>query len=290
MKSFSLAAAAFAGAATARIVGMAAPAQIAPIQQINVTLITQDYIQSVQDLSCAFALTSELDGGGDLGTVHQGTANDSAIEEKSNVLDNLTFTLTMPDETTTKDKKYITGIVNSLYGVSNTAATIEFAVPVSTDGDANQENSDIIGTPGNCFASDTSKAKRDDSCFPTTTTTSIQSCLSLANSLVNDVYQNNSQSGSQDLGELQGHLGDVFRAVDVSSKGEVACGNPSTPPSWPSNLTPADSQARAIDILRNAQDGLNALQGDVNECGTDQAFQVVCTVMKFVDMLEEFPW
>ena len=48
---------AFLQAATARIVGLAGPSQITPGSTIDVTLITENYIQSVADISAAFALS-----------------------------------------------------------------------------------------------------------------------------------------------------------------------------------------------------------------------------------------
>lgn len=48
------------GMATARIVGVAAPSQLAPGEHFNVTLITQNYIQAITDVSAAVGLSTVL--------------------------------------------------------------------------------------------------------------------------------------------------------------------------------------------------------------------------------------
>ena len=45
------------GATTARIVGLAAPSKLAPGSDFQITLITEDYVQSVFDVSAAFGLS-----------------------------------------------------------------------------------------------------------------------------------------------------------------------------------------------------------------------------------------
>ena len=47
-----------AGLATARIVGVAAPSQLAPGADFELTLITENYIQTVVDVSAAVGLSS----------------------------------------------------------------------------------------------------------------------------------------------------------------------------------------------------------------------------------------
>lgn len=48
------------GAASARIVGVAVPAEIAPGSNFSITIITENYIQSVLDVSAAFGLTQTV--------------------------------------------------------------------------------------------------------------------------------------------------------------------------------------------------------------------------------------
>lgn len=286
-----------AGVATARIVGMAAPAMIAPNSNITITLITENYIQSVQDISAAFALSTQLTPGF-LGTQYLGSFY--LGPEKSNVLTNLTFSVTTPSDVSSV--KYITGAVNSLYGVSSGHVTLQFDVPM-TSGDETSDtlNSDVGGINGNCFASTPSdltppgdnssepnRASAGGACetFPTQTQTLIQTALLGADTLINSIVQNNNQTGQQDLGELNGALGDVFRAIDVGGKREQACNN-SPPGPWPP-LSPGDSQERTIQILRDAQSALQASQEDVIQCDASKAFSVVCQALRLVDQLDGY--
>lgn len=62
MRSQSTLAASMAllGAASARIVGIAAPSQIAPGVAFPITIITEDYIQTVTDIAAAFGLAQPV--------------------------------------------------------------------------------------------------------------------------------------------------------------------------------------------------------------------------------------
>lgn len=288
---------ALVGAATARIVGLAAPATIAPNSNITLTLITENYIQSVKDLSTAFALSPQSTSGF-LGTQYLGSFY--LGPEKSNVLTNLTFTVTTPSDISSV--KYITGAVNSLYGASNGPATYQFNVP-TTPGDQTSEklNSDVGGINGNCFASTPSDPSPPDDnstnpnppaaggpceTFPTQTQTLIQNALIRADAWIGSIAQGNNQTGRQNQGELNGALGDVFRAIDVNRKGEQACNNP-PPPAQPP-LSPGDAQVRAIQILRDAESALQVLQAEVIQCDASGAFDVVCQVLRLVENLDTY--
>ncbi|KAF2162582.1 hypothetical protein M409DRAFT_27203 [Zasmidium cellare ATCC 36951] len=286
---------ALAGAATARIVGLAAPATIAPNSNITLTLITENYIQSVKDLSAAFALSPQITNGF-LGTQY---LNSFYLgPDKSNVLNNLTFTVTTPSDISSV--KYITGAVNSLYGASNGPVTLQFDVPTTPGTETSDDlNADVGGTNGNCFASNpsdptppgdnsTTPPISSGQCdtFPTQTQTLIQSSLVRADAWIGSIAQNNNQTGRQSQGEFNGALGDVFRAIDVNRRGEQACNNP-PPPAQPP-LSPGDAQVRAIQILRDAESGLQVLQSEVIQCDASGAFNFVCQVLRLVDQLDTY--
>ena len=61
------------GVASGRIVGLAAPKVIVANETFTVTLITENYIQSVKDLVAAFALTPRVDLDGFIGTEYLGS-------------------------------------------------------------------------------------------------------------------------------------------------------------------------------------------------------------------------
>lgn len=48
------------GAASARIVGITAPSSIAPGSNFTITIITENYIQAVTDLTAAFGLYPQV--------------------------------------------------------------------------------------------------------------------------------------------------------------------------------------------------------------------------------------
>lgn len=189
--------------------------------------------------------------------------------------------------------------MTSLYGASNGATTIQWNLPVTFGDEVSSESvSSFEGTsvcstatssdpptpPTSAPAPDT--AHPNANCFPTATQTLIQSSLVYANALIDSVLRNDTQSGRQNRGELNGYLGDASAATGGGRQAE-SCGNPA-PPAWPP-LSEADSQIRAISILRDAQSGLNALSGAVLECDDELAKRVVCRVLSLADNLDDYP-
>ncbi|KAI5362809.1 hypothetical protein Slin15195_G101900 [Septoria linicola] len=288
---------ALAGAASARIVGLAAPKTIVANETFTVTLITENYIQSVKDLVAAFALTPRVDLDGFIGTEYLGSYY--LGPDKSNVLTNFTFEVTAP---ATNVGTYLSGVVTSLYGASNGATTLQWNVPITFGDEVSAEQVSTFEGSNVCSASTPSEPDSNTTtttppstgptslpatgdCFPTATQTLIQSSLVYANALIDSIVQSNNQTGRQNLGQLNGFLGDVSAAVGVG-RGGGSCNNPS-PPSWPP-LSPADSQIRAISILRDVQGALQAEQGAILECNETQAKSIQCTVLKLVDNLDSY--
>lgn len=137
----SIALTAFFGIASARIVGLAAPSIIAPNSEITVTLITENYIQSVADISAAFSLstasTTNYLGAPYLGSFYLGP-------DKSNIVANVTLTVNTPNDLT--GIRFLNGAVTSLYGASYGPVTVIFHVPVSPGTTTSDTlNSDVGG-------------------------------------------------------------------------------------------------------------------------------------------------
>jgi hypothetical protein len=291
--SIVLSIAAFAGLTAARISGIAAPSVIVANQNFTVTILTENYIQSVKDISAAFALSpNAADGflGVDyLGSFYLGPS-------KSNVITNLTLEVTAPS---TNNAKFLTAAITSLYGASNGPVTEQFSVPITFGDEVSDEmNSsferlsicstatapDSTTTASSSLPSNPSNPTATPSCtFPTMTNTLIQLSLVRADALINNIVQSDNQTGRQNLGELNGILGDVTRAVLPSGQ---SCNNEPTG-TWPP-LSPAGSQIRAIQILRDAESGLNVLRGAVIECNKSTAVSVLCRVLRLVDYLDSF--
>ncbi|SMQ54170.1 unnamed protein product [Zymoseptoria tritici ST99CH_3D7] len=272
--------------ATARISGIAAPSVIAPDSTFNVTILTENYIQSVKDISASFALSSTAADGflgvEYLGSFYLGPKN-------SNILTNITLEVTAPSTT---NAKFLTAAITSLYGASNGPVTEQFSVPItfgdetSDETTVSRDRSNICSTaaaPASSSASAIGPRATPSCTFPTMTNTLIQLSLVRAEGLINNIIQNDNRTGTQNLGELNGVLGDVTRAVLPSGQ---SCNNEPTGP-WPP-LSPADSQARAVQILRDAEGGLNALQGAVLECDKATAVSALCRVLHLVDYLDTY--
>ncbi|KAH6675624.1 hypothetical protein B0J14DRAFT_586921 [Halenospora varia] len=98
---------------TARIVGLRAPSQIAPGTPFTLTLLTENYIQSVYDVSAAFGIAPGAGYPQSLGTdlfssVYIGPAG-------SNVLNGLNYTVAISKEFA-KGEATLSASVMSLYG------------------------------------------------------------------------------------------------------------------------------------------------------------------------------
>jgi hypothetical protein len=121
----------------ARIVGLAGPEVISPNANITVSLITENYIQSVADISVAFSLSPAVYRGylGPLllGSFYLGSA-------RSNVLNNVNFTVQTPSDLS--DVHYINAAVTSLYGASHVPITMIWNLRV----DVGNATSTALGT------------------------------------------------------------------------------------------------------------------------------------------------
>ncbi|KAL1596660.1 hypothetical protein SLS60_009308 [Paraconiothyrium brasiliense] len=127
-----------ASLASARLTGLAAPATLAPSQPFTLTLLTENYIQTVADVSIAWGYS--LAPGYPLTL---GNPNDSAYlgPDKSNQLDNVTIETTAPKELENwKGKEVVlAGSLFSLYGASGTPSVTNFNVTVTVGDETSDE-------------------------------------------------------------------------------------------------------------------------------------------------------
>ncbi|CZT25008.1 uncharacterized protein RCC_10736 [Ramularia collo-cygni] len=261
--------------ATAIITGVAVPSTIAPGSTVSLTLTTANYIQSVADISVAFALSPAIYpgylGADLLGSFYLGPS-------KSNVLTNITFDVAVPANVA--DVKYLTAIITSLYGATHGPVTTQYNVPITIGKDTSDELSSSTSGTNVCTSSSSSVARDSTSCFPSATTSIIQSSIGFAGALIGNIDHGDNSTGRQNLGQLNGYLGDLSRAI------VPGCSTPPASP-WPP-LSPSDSKIRAIGMLRQVQDGLNALQGDVLACEVDLAKSVLCQVLAIVSGVAQY--
>ncbi|KAF9876406.1 hypothetical protein CkaCkLH20_06349 [Colletotrichum karsti] len=122
--------------ANARIYGIALPETVKAGDQVDAIIETENYIQSVQDVAIAFGIATEA-------AAYPGTLNTVIGSfylgpEKSNVLDNITETVTIPAGL--EPGKYVIAAgLYSLYGASSGPTLSNYNVTV-TVGDATSTN------------------------------------------------------------------------------------------------------------------------------------------------------
>ncbi len=112
--------------ASARIVGLAAPAAIAAGQPFTVSLLTENYIQSVYDVAAAFGITPGSGFPGSLGNV---IGSNYLGPDDSNTIEQLNFTVSI-DKSTVAGPATLSASVFSLYGASSGPTLVPFNVSV----------------------------------------------------------------------------------------------------------------------------------------------------------------
>lgn len=117
---------------SARIIGLAAPSTITPSTPFNITLLTENYIQSVADIAVAwgFQIPTSANPTGYPYTLGS-FANSSYLgPNKSNVLENVTVEASVP-ATLETGKDVVLGVaVMSLYGASAGPVTTGWNVTI----------------------------------------------------------------------------------------------------------------------------------------------------------------
>ncbi|OAL04595.1 hypothetical protein IQ06DRAFT_290651 [Phaeosphaeriaceae sp. SRC1lsM3a] len=118
--------------ASARIIGLAAPATLTPNASFTLTLLTENYIQSVADVAVAWGFQTPTENNPTGFPYTLGSFANSAYlgPEKSNTLQNVTIDATAP-ATLEKGKDVVLGVaVMSLYGASGGPITQAWNVTV----------------------------------------------------------------------------------------------------------------------------------------------------------------
>ncbi|KAJ0336223.1 hypothetical protein COL922a_008245 [Colletotrichum nupharicola] len=122
--------------ANARIYGIAFPETVKAGDQVNAIIETENYIQSVQDVAVAFGIA--LEASAYPGTLSTVIGSFYLGPEKSNVLDNITETVTIPADLAAGTYVVSAGVY-SLYGASSSTTLTNYNVTI-TVGDATSEN------------------------------------------------------------------------------------------------------------------------------------------------------
>ncbi|KAF2124509.1 hypothetical protein P153DRAFT_390553 [Dothidotthia symphoricarpi CBS 119687] len=132
MRFSSLTAAALTSAslASARIIGIAAPSTIAPSEPFTISLLTENYIQTVADISVAWGYTFSPYNA----TIGSFVSSAYLGPNVSNILTNISIPATAPaafNNTSYLGKEItLTAAVTSLFGASGSVSSSGFEVSV----------------------------------------------------------------------------------------------------------------------------------------------------------------
>ncbi|KAF1942881.1 hypothetical protein EJ02DRAFT_421843 [Clathrospora elynae] len=120
-----------ASLASARIVGIAAPATLTPNSTFTLTLLTENYVQSVADVAVAWGFSLAPGYPYSLGSF---TGSSYLGPSKSNTMKNVTVEATVPEELAGEDwvgkDVVLSAGVYSLYGASSGTTLTGFNVTV----------------------------------------------------------------------------------------------------------------------------------------------------------------
>ncbi|KAK7553672.1 hypothetical protein IWX49DRAFT_221460 [Phyllosticta citricarpa] len=129
------------GLSSARLVGVKVPSVIAPGELISVNMTSENYIQSVQDISVAFGLAPDASYGYSLGSVvgsqYLGPGN-------SNKPEDVPILIFLPKDAPTGEQIFGASLY-SLYGASSSPVVSNFNVTVTV---GNETSSDYVSSEG----------------------------------------------------------------------------------------------------------------------------------------------
>ncbi|KAK5135456.1 hypothetical protein LTR08_005244 [Meristemomyces frigidus] len=276
------------GAASARIVGIAAPSQIAPNSDFTITIITENYIQSVLDISAVFGLTN-TPYPGYLGNVLTSTYLGPL---QSNILTNISVDVTLPSEATSGYS--LTAAITSIYGASSEVTTTLFTLPniivsspTSSDLVSDTEGTDLCAATSTASATATatvasSAAARRRATGAGATLSDLPNIIQTVNvgltNLIQDLQTTNTTSAQSTYNSLSGYFGEIFSlAVPKGSCDSSVTGRQLT-------------LSEAIGIIQTIQGTLSSVMQDVTDGDGSAAFTDACAVLAdyFSSGLHEF--
>ncbi|KAK5719347.1 hypothetical protein LTR15_007870 [Elasticomyces elasticus] len=264
--------------ASARIAGIAAPSSIVAGSDFTITIITENYIQSVLDVSAAFGFTGTVfpDSLGSYLTSRClviGTA-------QSNILTNISVSANVPASYAAGSSFHLTAAITSLYGAANLPTITFFDLPVTL---SNVTSSDLtstfdgtnaydIGIPSLTTSTSTSTTTSTSTASPTTGSGSFTDLNSLIqglqtglNSLLLDIVRSDNITAAADYNALSPLFDQLLRFTPSGS----CDGNPTG-----KMLT----QVEVIQLLQSVQSTLNVISLDVTNGDDAKALADTCEV------------
>ncbi|KAK1807341.1 hypothetical protein LTR12_018313, partial [Friedmanniomyces endolithicus] len=255
-----------ASAVSARIAGIAAPESIAAGSNFSITIITEDYIQAVLDLSAAFGLTTKVypdSLGPYLTSVYLGPT-------ESNIRTNISVPASVPSSYNVGSTYHLIAAITSLYGAGHSPTTTLFDLAVTV---SNATSSSLIATfdgIDSCVSStpsattSTTASVTASTAAPTSTSTSgsgsgsflnindlIQGLQTGLNSLITDILRSDTATAEEDYNNLSPLFDQLLHFAAPSG----SCSGSAT--------SEALNESEAIQLIQTIQSTLSLVALDV---------------------------
>ncbi|KAK0876895.1 hypothetical protein LTR87_009244 [Friedmanniomyces endolithicus] len=279
MCSFSvLSVLAAASAVSARIAGIAAPESIAAGSDFSITIITENYIQAVLDLSAAFGLTTKVypdSLGPYLTSVYLGPT-------QSNIRTNISVPASVPSSYNVGSTYHLIAAITSLYGAGHSPTTTLFDLAVTV---SNATSSSLIATfdgIDSCASStpsattSTTASVAASTAAATSTSTSgsgsflnindlIQGLQTGLNSLITDILHSDTAIAEEDYNTLSPLFDQLLHFAAPSG----SCSGSAT--------SEALNESEAIQLIQTIQSTLSLVALDVINGNSVSALLNACT-------------
>ncbi|KAK5125394.1 hypothetical protein LTR85_000503 [Meristemomyces frigidus] len=267
--------------ACARIIGVAVPAEIAPGANFAITVITQNYIQSVVDISAAFGLTQTIypdSLGSYLASTYFGP-------EESNVVYNISVNANMLPSVAPGSAYYLTAAITSLYGAASEVTTTLYSVPItigySTNSDLASDTNGMNSCPASSPSSTAGATATASASSIVTTRTDLDTIISYVQtgltSLINDIIRVDMASAQAEYDSLESSFDEIL-AQTMLPRG--SCSNTTGDASL--------GDAQAIETIQTMQDLLSQVSVEATNGNDILAFEDACTAHQDYDELHAF--
>ncbi|KAK0817392.1 hypothetical protein LTR75_003131 [Friedmanniomyces endolithicus] len=267
-----------ATAVSARIGGIAAPESIAAGSDFTITIITENYIQAVLDISAAFGLTTKVypdSLGPYLTSVYLGPT-------QSNIRTNISVPASVPSSYNVGSTYHLIAAITSLYGAGHSPTTTLFDLAVTV---SNATSSSLIATfdgIDSCASStpsattSTTASVTASTAAATSTSTSasgsflnindlIQGLQTGLNSLITDILRSDTAIAEEDYNTLSPLFDQLLHFAAPSG----VCSGSAT--------SEALNESEAIQLIQTIQSTLSLVALDVINGNSVSALLDACT-------------
>ncbi|KAK4548618.1 hypothetical protein LTR36_009528 [Oleoguttula mirabilis] len=251
------------GVACARIIGMEAPQEIAAGSDFTITIITQNYIQSVLDVSAAFGLATTMYPDS-LGTYLTSTY---LGPEQSNVVTNISVTAVLSPSYAQGSKFYLTAAFTSLGGALSEVRTRIYSVPITIAASTSSEIFYNTFGVDSCSSASSTVKSRDTTTAANLNTliTTVQSDLT---ALIEYIISPDSASAQSQYSSTGSLFDDVLAQVALP---RGTCSNTTTDATL--------NGTQAIYLIQDIQGTLSKVSVQATNGDDVEAFTNACTAL-----------